>query len=122
MFREGNNPDQQIIDCMALSYPGPHISLLVIQDGHDTPEEVGQQVVHLQDTFGEKITANMIVMLPGRSDIIALERYINQNLKYPLEVLNNSNDLHKKLLKDRKFFNYTYEKYSKDVVLKRNET
>lgn len=122
MFGEGNHPDQQIIDCMALSYPGPHISLLVIQDGHDTPEEVKQQVVHLQDTFGEKIRANMIVMLPCRVDIVALKHYINQNMKYPLEVLNNSNDLHKKLQMDHKFFKYTYEKYTEGVVLKRKAT
>ncbi|XP_036801082.1 GTPase IMAP family member 8-like isoform X2 [Oncorhynchus mykiss] len=122
MFGEGNNSDQQIIDCMALSYPGLHISLLVIQDRHDTPEEVKQQVVHLQDTFGENITANMIVMLPCRDEIFALKHYINQNIKYPLEVLNNYNDLHKKLRMDRKFFKYTYENYSESVVLKRKET
>ncbi|XP_029598327.1 GTPase IMAP family member 8 isoform X2 [Salmo trutta] len=122
MFGEGNHPDQQIIDCMALSYPGPHISLLVIQDGHDTPEKVKQQVVHLQDTFGEKITANMIVMLTRRVDIVALKHYINQNMKYPLEVLNNSNDLHKKLPMVHKFFKYTYEKYTEGVVLKRKAT
>ncbi|XP_071187528.1 GTPase IMAP family member 8-like [Salvelinus alpinus] len=121
MFGEGNNPDQQIIDCMALSYPGPHISLLVIQDGHDTPEEVKQQVDHLQDTFGEKITANIIVMLPCRNHSFELKRYTNQNVKYHQGVLNNSNDLHK-LQIDRKLFRYTYEKYTECVVLKRKAT
>ncbi|XP_024233193.2 GTPase IMAP family member 8 [Oncorhynchus tshawytscha] len=122
MFGEGNNPDQQIIDCMALSYPGPHISLLVIQDRHDTSEDVEQQIEHLRDIFGENITENIIVMLPHGGDIFPLASYCNQNRKYPLEVLNNSNDLHKKLPMDRKFFKYTYENYSEGVVLKRKET
>lgn len=122
MFGEGNHPDQQIIDCMALSYPGPHISLLVIQDGHDTPEEVKQQVVHLQDTFGEKITENMIVILPCGVEIFPQASYSNQNMKYPLKIFNSSNDLHKKLQMDHKFFKYTYEKYTEGVVLKRKAT
>lgn len=54
-FDEENvHPDQQIIDFMALSYPGPHLFILAIDSENDQKENVMAQVRKLKETFGDK--------------------------------------------------------------------
>lgn len=64
--KECLHPDQMTIDFMALSYPGPELFILAIDSENTQDEEVKAQISKLQDTFGDKILAHLVIMLPDK--------------------------------------------------------
>lgn len=52
---------EQVKDCLALSLPGPHIFLLVLQEGRFTQGEC-EMLVQLQKIFGKEFTEYAIVL------------------------------------------------------------
>ncbi|XP_051269495.1 GTPase IMAP family member 8-like isoform X2 [Dicentrarchus labrax] len=62
--QESLHPDQDIIDFMALSHPGPHLFILAIDSENTEEEKIVAQISKLQHTFGERITEHLVVTLP----------------------------------------------------------
>nr|XP_046231793.1 GTPase IMAP family member 8-like isoform X2 [Scatophagus argus] len=113
------HPDQQIIDFMALSYPGPDLFILAIDSDNTQEETVVAQISKLQHIFGENITAHLVVTLPNIESFHSLG-HLKDQFKTRLATANEnlSSDCKKWCLGHRSFL-YDYKNYSKDVVIRR---
>ncbi|KAM9323046.1 uncharacterized protein KZ484_021130 [Pholidichthys leucotaenia] len=113
--------DQNVIDLMALTYPGPNLFLLVIDSENRQEEKVVAQIKHLQNTFGEDITSNLVVTLPDIESLFSLD-YLKEKFHIELTMANKtlSEDC-KEWCSGRNPFLYKYKIYSELVVLKRKE-
>lgn len=112
------NLDQQIIDFMALSYPGPHLFILAIDSENTSKEKVLAQVRNLQEMFGQAITAHLVVMLPD------LESYMS--LLHLSKLFNIWSPGNQQLASEcrraccgRQPFIFDYKNYSQEAVIKR---
>ncbi|XP_067433836.1 GTPase IMAP family member 7-like [Thunnus thynnus] len=68
---------KEIVRCVKVSCPGPHVFLLVIQVGRFTPEEKNS-VEALQELFGPKANQFMIVLFTRGGDLRAktIQEYV----------------------------------------------
>lgn len=112
------NLDQEIIDFMALSYPGPHLFILAIDSQNIEEEKVMAQVTKLQEMFGHKITAHLVVMLPDVESFIALQ-YLSNLFKIWLPSTQQLASDCKRVCCGRQPFQFDYKNYSQDVVMRR---
>ncbi|XP_049416037.1 GTPase IMAP family member 8-like [Epinephelus fuscoguttatus] len=116
---ECQHPDQLIIDFMALSHPGPDLFILAIDSENTKEDKVVAQIKNLKATFGDNITANLVIMLPDAKSLSSL-RQLEQKFNTQLAVASeNLASECKKWCSDHKSFQYNYENYSEDVVLRR---
>nr|XP_033788799.1 uncharacterized protein LOC117354947 [Geotrypetes seraphini] len=60
--------DQEIVRCIVMSSPGPHVIVLVLQVNRFTSEET-QTVEKLQKIFGEAATKYMLVLFTRKDDL-----------------------------------------------------
>lgn len=119
---ESLHPDQQIIDFMALSYPGPDLFILSVDSENIQKEKVMAQVIKLQETFGEKVTAHLVVMLPNIESFNSLS-HLNDLFSIWLQM--NDENLARECRKTccgRQGFLFDYKNYSQDVVMRRRTT
>ena len=111
--------NQQIIDCMALSDPGPHLFILAIDAEHTEEDKVVDQIDKLRDHFGETVTSNLVVLLHSIEDFQALSHLEEQlNIKFATANENLSSTCERWCL-DREQFRYDYTNYSRDLVERR---
>lgn len=59
---------QETIECIDMSYPGPHVFLLVVSIGHFTKEE-SKAVQRIQEVFGEGATKYMMIVFTRGDDL-----------------------------------------------------
>ncbi|KAM3597117.1 uncharacterized protein V6R79_026318 [Siganus canaliculatus] len=115
------NPDQQIIDFMALSYPGLNLFILAIDSENTEEENVVKQITKLLYSFGEEITAHLAVMLPdtrSRSSLNHLDEWFKIRLVMADENLSSGC---KNWCSHLGLFKFNYKHYSEDVVTRRRE-
>nr|XP_046231693.1 GTPase IMAP family member 8-like [Scatophagus argus] len=113
---EYQHPDQQIIDFMALSYPGPDLFILV---SDNTQEQIIMaQVRKLQDSFGENITTHLVILLPDQESFASL-RHLNGLFNIWLASNENLARECRASCCGRQTFLYDYKNYSQDVVIQR---
>lgn len=110
--------DQQIIDFMALSYPGPHLFILAIDSQNTEKEQVMAQVTKLQEMFGPKITAHLVVMLPDLESFVALQYLSNLFNIWSPSTQQLASEC-KRVCCGRQPFQFDYKNYSQDVVMRR---
>ncbi|KAK7895669.1 hypothetical protein WMY93_020994 [Mugilogobius chulae] len=121
IFDENNMyVDQQVIDVMALSLPGPHIFILAIDLDNAQEKKIVKQIRTLKNTFGA-MSKNLVVTLP---DIESFQLFSHLKEKYNI-VLTTANENLASLCTDwclgRKPFTYDYSLYSEVVVKRRRE-
>lgn len=70
---------EEILNCVKLSHPGPHVFLLVIQVGRFTREEKNS-VEALQELFGPKANNYMIVLFTRGGDLgdMTIQQYVRE--------------------------------------------
>lgn len=70
---------REIVRCVEVSCPGPHVFLLVLQVGRFTPEEKNS-VEALQALFGPKANQYMIVLFTRGGDLgdMTIQEYVNE--------------------------------------------
>lgn len=114
-------PDQQIIDFMAVSHPGPNLFILAIDSENTKEENVRLQISKLQDTFGKEVTAHLVVMLPDIESFHLLS-HLNElfNIRLAIANENLAKECKKWCLSHQQFL-YDYKNYSQDVVTRRKE-
>lgn len=112
------HPDQQIIDFMALSYPGPDLFILAIDSENIQEENIMAQVRKLQDAFGEKVTAYLVVILPDIESFMSLS-HLKDLFSIWLATTENLARECRKSCCGRQSFLFDYKNYSQDVVIRR---
>ncbi|XP_071322900.1 GTPase IMAP family member 8-like [Trachinotus anak] len=119
---ECERPDQQIIDLMAMSHPGPHLFILAIDSENAHVEKVVAQISKLQETFGERITAHLVIMLPDIESVHSLG-HLKEAFNITLAVVNENVAMEcKKWCPSHQSFLFDYKNYSRDVVTRRQKT
>lgn len=119
-FDEANlYPDQQLIDFMAVSYPGPHLFLLVIDSENNQKDNVLAQVSKLQDVFGDRVTEYLAIIPPDVESYMSL----SQSLKDHFHIwLANNEGLARdcrKACSGSQPYRFDFKNYSQQVVEKR---
>ncbi|XP_070707127.1 uncharacterized protein [Pempheris klunzingeri] len=116
---ESQHPDQDIIDIMAVSHPGPDLLILAIDSENTQEEQVVAQITKLQDAFGEEVTAHLVVMSP---DIESSHSLIHLKEKFNIKLAIATEDLVsgcKRWCRGHQSFQYEYNNYSQNVVRRR---
>ncbi|MBN3301688.1 GIMA4 GTPase, partial [Amia calva] len=72
--------------CISLSSPGPHAFLLVVSVGRFTPEERAA-VELIQQVFGERAAAYMLVVVTRADELKGQEEHLSQGAGYLQELL-----------------------------------
>ncbi|XP_055358030.1 GTPase IMAP family member 8-like isoform X2 [Betta splendens] len=116
-------PDQHIIDCMALSYPGPNLVILAVDSKNSQDKEVIDQINKLQYIFGENITANLVVLLPT-TDVLKSPHHLKKRFRIHLKSMSDklNYSVCSGWCSGQWSFQYNFNNYSEDVVLKRKST
>ena len=57
-------PNQNVIDCITLCHPGPHVFLLVVQGREVTEQRITEGRRKIQEMYGEEIARNTAVLMP----------------------------------------------------------
>lgn len=112
-------PDQQVIDCMALSYPGPNLVLLAVDS--DNSQQLMDQVRKLQCVFGDNITANLVVVLPT-TDVLKSLHHVKKHFIRLEPVSDRLGSDCRTWCSGQRSFHYSFNNYSKDVVQRRRST
>lgn len=118
---EATYPDQQLIDIMAMCYPGPNLFILVIDSENTQEDKIMAQVKKLQDLFGEGVTANLVVILPDVESYMALGHLKQFFTVWMASSENMAHDC-RKLCCGSKPFQFDYKNYSQQVVVRRKAT
>lgn len=116
------NPDQQIIDLMALSHPPPKLFILAVDSENTNKEKVIDQIRQLQDTFGERIIANLALTVP---DIESFRELRDLQDTICISVTMATENLAAKYTEcylQRPCFKYNSNKYITDAVERRRTT
>ncbi|XP_034048569.1 GTPase IMAP family member 8-like [Thalassophryne amazonica] len=111
------HPDQQIIDCMALSHPGPNLFILVMGSENTQENEVAEDINKLKRIFGDTITTKLVVIF---EDMQSLQRA--EHLQEEVNMTVPDDNLIRKCSQwcsTSRPYNYTYNKYSEEVVTSR---
>ncbi|XP_057675019.1 GTPase IMAP family member 8-like isoform X6 [Corythoichthys intestinalis] len=119
-FEEWSTPDQQMIDFMALSYPGPELFLLAVDSETSSSEDVLAQLIKLEEYFGIEIRQHLIVIFTQQKLYNSLLYLKDNNIQ--LEMLNENlaSDC-KKWGSARQRFLYDYKDHSLQVVQRRRK-
>lgn len=118
---EATYPDQQLIDIMAMCYPGPNLFILVIDSENAQQDKVMAQVKKLQDMFGEGVTAHLVVILPDVESFMALG-HLKELFNIWLASSENMTRDCRKLCCGSQPFLFDYKNYSQQVVVRRKAT
>ncbi|KAK2827979.1 hypothetical protein Q5P01_019013 [Channa striata] len=115
-------PDQYIIDCMALSLPGPRMFILAIDSENSEQEEVMAQISKLQSIFRDDVTKHLAVITHNVEIYKSLSdletRFKNIKLATASESLYS---VCQNWCVGRKPFQYHYEHYSEAVITRRRK-
>lgn len=116
------HPDQQTIDFMATSYPGPHLFILAIDSENTHEEKVTTQIIKLQDAFGGNMTSHLVMIFPDSESSGRLIR-LKEMFNVPLtDVSENVAEQCKEWCRNPQSFSYDYKNYSHEVVIRRKKT
>ncbi|XP_051269496.1 uncharacterized protein LOC127370982 isoform X3 [Dicentrarchus labrax] len=119
--QESLHPDQDIIDFMALSHPGPHLFILAIDSENTEEEKIVAQISKLQHTFGERITEHLVVTLPDIESFQSLS-HLKERFHTRLAIANeNLASECRNWCGGRHLFMYDYKNYSESVVMTRKK-
>ncbi|KAF3705483.1 GTPase IMAP family member 2 Immunity-associated protein 2 [Channa argus] len=115
-------PDQYIIDCMALSSPGPSMFILAIDSENSQEDEVIAQISKLHSIFGDNITQHLAVITHNveiyKSLRVLKTRFTDIQLATASENMYRSCQ---EWCSERQPFQYHYENYSEAVVKRRRK-
>ncbi|XP_027132842.1 GTPase IMAP family member 8 isoform X2 [Larimichthys crocea] len=113
------HPDQDIIDLMARSYPGPNLFILAVDSENSQEENVVAQISKLQEIFGQQVTEHVFIILPDIESLQSL-LHLKQIFNIHLAVANeNLASECKTWCFGRHSFLYDYKNYSERVVRRR---
>ncbi|XP_029028922.1 GTPase IMAP family member 8-like [Betta splendens] len=114
-------PDQQIIDFMARSLPGPNIFILAIDSENSSEEDAVTQITKLQTTIGQNVTEQLAVVIEVIEDINIYDSLTCLRDAFSsIQLTTLTEDLADKCNKWRSGpFQYDYKNYSADVVRRR---
>lgn len=118
------HPDQQTIDFMATSHPGPHLFILAIDSENTHEEKVTTQITKLQDAFGVNMTSHLVMIFPDSQSSARLIR-LKEMFNVPLtDVSENVAERCKEWCRNHHHtsFTYDYKNYSQEVVIRRKKT
>lgn len=118
---EAMYPDQQLIDIMAVCYPGPNLFILVIDSENTQQDKVMAQVRKIQDIFGEGVTAHLVAILPDVESYMALGHLKELFTVWLANSENMARDC-RKLCCGNPPFQFDYKNYSQQVVVRRKAT
>ncbi|CAI5666231.1 unnamed protein product [Oreochromis niloticus] len=117
--KECMNPNQKIIDLMALSDPGPHWFILAIESENASEDKVRDQISNLKKIAGKNVTNKHLVIILENPES-------HSSLKCAKEIqikpLQNSlaSELKDLSLKHQRF-KFDYKHYSQDIVKERRK-
>ncbi|KAM9820178.1 GTPase IMAP family member 8-like [Neosynchiropus ocellatus] len=115
-------PDQQIIDFMAISYPGPDLFILVVDPAEAAEERVVAQITKLGDLFGDSVLPYVTVLLQDAEHFYALRHLMDRlNICVAVNKENLASDCQRWCC-DRNSFLYQYNNYAEGVVKRRKES
>ncbi|KAM8872767.1 uncharacterized protein ACB058_004584 [Synchiropus picturatus] len=115
------SPDQQIIDFMAISHPGPDLFILVVDPAETAEEKVVAQLTKLGDIFGEAVFRHVTVLLQDVDSYQSLHHLMDRfNVTVALNKENLAGDC-RIWCHDRKSFLYQYSDYGEKVVKRRKD-
>ncbi|XP_053705911.1 GTPase IMAP family member 8-like isoform X2 [Synchiropus splendidus] len=115
-------PDQQIIDFMAISHPGPDLFILVVDPAEATEEKAVAQITKLTYIFGDSLLPYLVVLLQDVDSYHSLHHLMDLfNLTVALKKENLAGDCQRWCC-DRSSFLYQYNNYSEEVVKRRKES
>ncbi|XP_031586128.2 GTPase IMAP family member 7-like [Oreochromis aureus] len=115
---------REIVKCVEISSPGPHVFLLVIQIGRFTREEKNS-VEALQELFGPEANRYMIVLFTRGGDLggISIEQYVRDaepGLKRIIQSCGNRYHVFDNTSSDRKQVVELIKKIDKMMEVNRN--
>lgn len=122
VFSEDNKyPDQHLIDCMALSLPGPHLFILAIDLENAQEQRIVEQIHKLQENFGNDVCRHLVVTLPDIESYHSLS-HLQKQFNVLLATLNeNLGNECSTWCKERPFV-FHHNNYSERVVRRRRDT
>ncbi|XP_057675032.1 uncharacterized protein LOC130905533 isoform X1 [Corythoichthys intestinalis] len=119
-FEDCPAPDQQVIDLLALAYPGPDLFLLAIDSENKGCEDVVEQMRKLEKFFGNSIKHNLIVIFE-KQELYDSILYLKDN-NIQLGMLNENLATDCKIWgAARPSFLYDYKDHSWRVIERRME-
>ncbi|XP_053699908.1 GTPase IMAP family member 8-like [Synchiropus splendidus] len=116
------SPDQQIIDFMAISHPGPDLFILVVDPAEATEEKAVAQITKLTYIFGDSLLPYLVVLLQDVDSYHSLHHLMDHfNLTVALNKENLAGDCRRWCCNGTSF-HYQYINYSEEVVKRRKES
>ncbi|XP_005470573.1 GTPase IMAP family member 8-like [Oreochromis niloticus] len=112
------NPDQKIIDFMALSYPGPHLFILAIESENTSKEKVGNQINAFKYIFEENVTENLVVILEKQENNDLLS-YVDKVFNVKSVILKRMDSVFMNWSSNHQSFQFDYKNYSHKIVQRR---
>ncbi|KAK6186876.1 hypothetical protein SNE40_006139 [Patella caerulea] len=72
---------KEVIRCIGLSSPGPHVFMFVLKIGRFTPEEK-ETIQHLKDLFGEDVVDYVILVFTGKDSLDYDDITIHEHIQH----------------------------------------
>ncbi|KAK6186912.1 hypothetical protein SNE40_006172 [Patella caerulea] len=72
---------KEVIRCIGLSAPGPHIFLFVLKIGRFTQEEM-DTIQHLKDLFGENVVDYVVILFTGKDSLDIDDMTIHEHIQH----------------------------------------
>lgn len=117
--KECMNPDQKIIDLMALSHPGPHWFILAIESENASEDKVRDQISNLKKIAGKNVTnKHLVIILENPESHSSLKCTKEIQIK---TVQNSLASELKDLSLKHERLKFDYKNYSQDIVKERRK-